>query len=362
MIRKIINKFLLLFLMSFAIVGCQMRGPSIILDNDFATTEADTATKLTSEYHDINSPKTAVKRAWTVPNGYTSVIDFEDVYYSKFVDYGDYSSYSYEYEFDVYMDYDSNLGSNPTTSITYHNLIGFAANYVLDEDMTTTEFGSSTMGYPIVANSNATYGRGDLYPWNSNFATQTMCCLLFENNSPYNYSLAWTFRNVIAGTSSYTMSWQENAGHLGSEYHVSHGYSATTSTDNYTCSSYSNTYIWFFNFNGMPNLALYGLSIRQLDTTLFGNQFNSTNSQIETTSYNDGANIGYNAGLIEGFDEGLIEGTTNRSFVNYLNTIATGMNAFLTINIFPGITLGFLIFFPAILALIIGIVRLMKGQ
>jgi hypothetical protein len=132
----------------------------------------------------------------------------------------------------------------------------------------------------------------------------------------------------------------------------------------------------------MPNIALYGLSMRQLDTTQFGNQFGATNSQIDTTAYNDGANIGYNAGfesgsalgyeggydngydvgIIEGFDEGLIEGTTNRSFVNYLNTIATGMNAFLTINIFPGITLGFLIFFPAILALIIGIVRLMKGQ
>lgn len=291
------------------------------------------------------------KKSFPPPTGYTSVFDFEHDNYQKFVDYGDYSSYFIEKEFQVPFDHVGSSGTS--TSIVYDNLIGFAANYVLDEDLFSVGTNSyNTGGYPLQANYDSTYGRGNLYPWDSNFPTQTLAYLMFENNSPFNYSLALTLRDVAVSTAFNVGFWVVGTPNF-VEYHNYRAFNVNVSNDFFTLPSYSTSYIYFLGFVGQPSIAFSGVSLYCNNLTQqFVSQFGSTNEQIASGNYDAGQE--YATTLI----------TEPNAIIDLFETIAGFfVNSFLAVALIPCFGSNLLTIFLILLGivLIIWVLKVVRG-
>lgn len=79
----------------------------------------------------------------------------------------------------------------------------------------------------------------------------------------------------------------------------------------------------------------------------------------------DWETIGYNAGLQRGFNEGYLAGVDAGSNINpsvdWIKSLFLGMGAFLSVEIFPNVTIGLIVAIPLLFSLLLWFVKLIRG-
>ena len=72
----------------------------------------------------------------------------------------------------------------------------------------------------------------------------------------------------------------------------------------------------------------------------------------EDDGYLSGKEDGYNLGFIDGYNKGLIDGNTETNIFTYLNGVFRAVDAFLSVEIIPGITLWAIVLIPIVFGVI----------
>jgi hypothetical protein len=80
-----------------------------------------------------------------------------------------------------------------------------------------------------------------------------------------------------------------------------------------------------------------------------------------TVAYDDGYDVGYEEGLVQGFEDANLLNGQASGLLSIFSALFSGVGAIFSINVFPNITLGMLVFFPIIFLVMLFVFRIMRG-